>query len=515
MRKFRFFIYRCCTRLRLSRNLIATRLFAILLTFTLFATLATGIAFFFYTQPIHAQINPFPTFSPPACPNQSILFVTGADPTPLRDQPLIDYLTKLGYTVTVRTDQAVLTDDAAGKNLVIISESILSRYVNTKFRDVAVPVITWEGWLLDDMQMTGPTLDVDYGKILLEKQIRIVNPNHPLAGGLSGVVQTTFVKDQVDSTFHWGVPNANAIVIAKPLVPGPYAHIFAYEKGAQMVGMAAPARRIFIHNATGYNLTGAGWTIFAAAVNWALNCAATQPTATPTLTPTPPVLPSPTATSTPTVVNPPLATPTFTPTATFIPSATATTKPSAPATSTPTSTFIPTATALPGKAELSVTKKDFLFNDADGNNVVSPNDKLLYVITIVNRGQSAARQVHVEDTVDPNTLLVAGSVRMDQGSVTKGNGANDSRVLVDMDSLAAGASATLSLQVTIKPSVTASQIQNQAIATFVDGSAGATGQTVVVSDDPDSNSPLDATKTPLYQDLPALNAKVFLPVIQR
>lgn len=156
-----------------------------------------------------------------------------------------------------------------------------------------------------------------------------------------------------------------------------------------------------------------------------------------------------------------------------------------------------------------------MFNDADGNNVVSPNDKLLYVITIVNRGQSAARQVHVEDTVDPNTLLVAGSVRMDQGSVTKGNGANDSRVLVDMDSLAAGASATLSLQVTIKPSVTASQIQNQAIATFVDGSAGATGQTVVVSDDPDSNSPLDATKTPLYQDLPALNAKVFLPVIQR
>lgn len=494
-----------------------------LLTLILFAGLATGIAFFFYTQPIHAQIQPFPTFSPSVCPNQSILFVTGADPTPLRDQLLIDYLTKLGYTVTVRTDQAVLTDDAVGKNLVIISESILSRYVNTKFRDVAIPVITWEGWLLDDMQMTGPTLDVDYGKILLEKQIRIVNPNHPLAGGLSGIVQTTFVKDQVDSTFHWGVPNANAIVIAKPLVPGPYAHIFAYEKGAQMVGMAAPARRIFIHNATGYNLTSAGWTIFAAAVNWALNCATTQPTltptpmptATPTLTPTPPVPPAPTATGTPTVVNPPPATPTFTPTATFTPSATATTKPSAPATSTPTPTFIPTATALPGKAELSVTKKDFLFNDADGNNVVSPNDKLLYVITIVNRGQSAAQQIHVEDTVDPNTLLVAGSVRTDLGSVTKGNGANDSRMVVDIDSLAAGATATLSLQVSIKPSVTGPQIQNQAIATFANGSAGATGQTVVLSDDPDSNSPLDATKTPLYQDLPALNAKVFLPVIQR
>ncbi|MFN8490613.1 MAG: hypothetical protein U0350_23690 [Caldilineaceae bacterium] len=452
--------------------------------------------------------------------------MTGADPTPLRDQLLIDYLTQLGYAVTVRTDQAVLTDDAIGKNLVIISESILSRYVNTKFRDVAVPVLTWEGWLLDDMQMTGPTLDVDYGKLLMEKHIRIVNPNHPLAGGLSGVVQTTFVKDQVESTFHWGVPSANAIVIAMTLVPSPHAHIFAYEQGAWMVGMAAPARRIFIHNATGYNLTDAGWTIFAAAVDWALNCSAPNtptatPTMTPTMTPTTPAIPSPTATSTPTVVNPPPATPTFTPTATFTPSATATAPatatvtPSAPATSTATPTFTPTATATPGKAELVVTKKDFLFNDADGNNVVSPNDKLLYVITIVNRGQRAAQQVHVEDTVDPNTLLVAGSVRTDQGVVTKGNGTNDGRVIVDMDSFAAGASATLSLQVNIKASITAPQIQNQAIATFENGAGGATGQTVVVSDDPDSNSPLDATKTPLYQSAPAFSTKVFLPVIQR
>src|SRR5690349_17762980 len=78
---------------------------------------------------------------------------------------LVTHLTSLGYTVVVRTDKEVLATDAVGKNLVIISESVLSTNVNTKLRNVAVPLLTWEGWVLDDLRMTGPVAYTDYGEV--------------------------------------------------------------------------------------------------------------------------------------------------------------------------------------------------------------------------------------------------------------------------------------------------------------------------------------------------------------
>jgi hypothetical protein len=46
--------------------------------------------------------------------------------------------------------------------------------------------------------------------------------------------------------------------------------IFSFERGAQMAGLAAPARRVafFLSNTTALNANG--WTLFDAAVRWAL-----------------------------------------------------------------------------------------------------------------------------------------------------------------------------------------------------------------------------------------------------
>ncbi|MFN8487504.1 MAG: hypothetical protein U0350_07935 [Caldilineaceae bacterium] len=470
------------------------------------------LSFAFFTKPIQAGVTPKRTNALTLCSNKTLLFVASNRPLLLRDEPLVTYLTSLGYTVVVRTDKEVLATDAVGKDLVIISESVLSTNVNTKLRDVAVPLITWEGWLLDDLRMTGPIAYADYGELLTETKIQIVNPSHPLAAGLSGVVQTIAINDQINNKFHWGVPSQAAQIVATPIGNPGYAYIFAYEAGAQMVGMVAPARRIFIPNATGNFLMPAGWAIFDAAVNWAINCSISS-TATPTFSPTNTSAPSPSATplNTPTPTNSPTATlPQATPTATPKPSATPTNTKTA--TTTP-----PAATPTPSNqsAHLIVTLTDFLFDDADHNNVVSSGDKLLYVISLKNDGAGPALSLRIDDTLDPNTTLIVGTVQANQGVVNQGNNPGDTQVSIAYGRLDPSGQTIISLQATINSSLRVSQVENQAVVTFANPNGGPGGQTVVLSDDPDTSDPGDATLTGLNGNQPQPRLKLFMPIVAR
>lgn len=71
----------------------------------------------------------------------------------------------------------------------MISDSTLSRFVDPKFRDVAVPILTWEAGVYDDLKMTGPT-EADYGISVNQTQLTIATPGHALAAGLNGLVTT-------------------------------------------------------------------------------------------------------------------------------------------------------------------------------------------------------------------------------------------------------------------------------------------------------------------------------------
>ena len=300
--------------------------------------------------------------TPPACGPRTILFVGVTNPLPARDQSLVDRLTATGHTVVVRSETQSATGDASGKDLVIISDSITSGNVNTKFRDVAVPVINWEPALLDDMMMTGLAWGTDYGDLANQTQITIVDSSHPLAAGSFGTIITT----NNGQIYFWGVPSANADIVATLVGYSNRAAIFAYESGASMVGMNAPARRLAFFNGYGPNFTAPAWSLWDAAVEWSLNCQATPtpipptatpvpPTATPTFTATPvPPTATPTFTATPV---PPTATPTFTATP-LPPTATPTfTATPVPPTATPTFTATPvpptaTPTAIPGAATI-------------------------------------------------------------------------------------------------------------------------------------------------------------------
>ena len=60
---------------------------------------------------------------------------------------------------------------------------------------------------------------------------------------------------------------------------------------------------------------------------------------------------------------------------------------------------------------LTATKEDALLIDNDGDGLVDPGDTLRYTVTLTNMGITNATGVEYSDDIDPNTTMVAGSVR--------------------------------------------------------------------------------------------------------
>ena len=91
-----------------------------------------------------------------------------------------DRLEALGLAVTVVDDDACSAADAEGKDLIFVSSTVSSNKVGTKYRDIAIPLITYESYLFDDMKLTGTALNVDYGSFSGENSVVIGEVSHPL-----------------------------------------------------------------------------------------------------------------------------------------------------------------------------------------------------------------------------------------------------------------------------------------------------------------------------------------------
>ncbi|HUP21896.1 MAG TPA: GEVED domain-containing protein [Thermoanaerobaculia bacterium] len=118
----------------------------------------------------------------------------------------------------------------------------------------------------------------------------------------------------------------------------------------------------------------------------------------------------------------------------------------------------------------------------------SPGDTLLYTVVVENVGDAPAEGVVFTDTPDPNSDLVVGSVTTSAGTVVTGNTAGDASVEVDIGTLAAGGSATITFEVVIDPALLSSvtEIVNQ-------GLVAADGLDDVLTDDPAEPGPEDPT----------------------
>jgi uncharacterized repeat protein (TIGR01451 family) len=146
----------------------------------------------------------------------------------------------------------------------------------------------------------------------------------------------------------------------------------------------------------------------------------------------------------------------------------------------------PTVTPIAAAPVLAAEKSVILYADSNSNGIPSVGDTLLYLITITNRGNIAATGVVYNDTPDVITTLVGGSVKSSQGSVTKGNAAGDTSLSVDIGIIPAGASVTISYQVTINSPFVRSIILNQ-------GTVNSNELPPVPTNDPSTPAPNDPT----------------------
>jgi hypothetical protein len=170
-----------------------------------------------------------------------------------------------GFNIRLRDDGGTL--DLVNTRLIVIAGSVESGTVGSRYRDVPVPVISLEYSLFDNMGMTGTDENTDFG-VTSGAQVAILDPLHPLAAGLSGMVAIA----SESSNLGWGNPSDQAIRVATLANMPLRAAIFAYPAGAQLRGLVAPAKRVglFALESAAANLTDDGIKLLGAAVDWAL-----------------------------------------------------------------------------------------------------------------------------------------------------------------------------------------------------------------------------------------------------
>jgi len=200
--------------------------------------------------------------------NGNALFVANSTNLSSAESNIVSRLQTLGYFVVTKAATSVASTNGSDKSLVVISSTVTSTDVNTKFTTNAVPVMTWKQDLYDDLGMVTSNTTY-YGTTSGQTHVTITNPIHPLAGGLpAGAV--TVVSNA--ATFAWGQPNSNAAQIATIVGSSTNYAVFGYEKGAAMPGLVAPARRVGLFMSDSNSVTGLnsnGWALFDAGFSWA------------------------------------------------------------------------------------------------------------------------------------------------------------------------------------------------------------------------------------------------------
>jgi hypothetical protein len=205
--------------------------------------------------------------SPDKGPPGGALLIVGDLDLSRSDVQLEDALGRLGFALTLKLDTDSTTADASDKEVIIISGSTWPDDVSTKFVAVPVPVVVFDEAMFPTMKMTGPRQGQDFGLILNERSLDILDAEHPLAANLSGTVEVA----AANILLSWGVPAPSAARVASEAGEHDRVTIFAYEAGDMMVGLRAPSRRVgsFVRYARNTTYTEAGLSLFEAAVLWA------------------------------------------------------------------------------------------------------------------------------------------------------------------------------------------------------------------------------------------------------
>jgi hypothetical protein len=223
-------------------------------TFTVVATNAVGDSS--PSEPSN-PVTPEATVAP-----GEVLFVVGdVGSLSVGEAAVLSRVESLGFSVVVESGASVVTGDAGGKALVLVSSNVSEGAVGSKFTSVVEPVIIWKPWLYDAMEMSGTN-----GSNRGVTAVDVVDPLHPLAAGFSGL--TTILSP--GSRVSVGTPSAGGTVVA---TAAGEPTLFVFAPGDVLDnGQPAPGCRIGYpaFHVTPPNYTSNGWALFDNAVAWAV-----------------------------------------------------------------------------------------------------------------------------------------------------------------------------------------------------------------------------------------------------
>jgi hypothetical protein len=187
------------------------------------------------------------------------------------DYEVAEHLASRGYDVQMVSSETDLATGAAGKNIIIVSSSLGSGTVVGDYKSTAVPLLAWEGNIQDDERMT-PADGLSQGVTSGKQTITIVDASHPMAAGFpAGDLVILNAKNNFLNDMTWGIPDANAQIVATIQGEPTHACVYGYEKGAVLTdGSTAAERRAILpmSDVTFTYLNSAGVKIFDAAVDW-------------------------------------------------------------------------------------------------------------------------------------------------------------------------------------------------------------------------------------------------------
>jgi uncharacterized repeat protein (TIGR01451 family) len=156
----------------------------------------------------------------------------------------------------------------------------------------------------------------------------------------------------------------------------------------------------------------------------------------------------------------------------------------------------PTPTPISAEPILELDKTATLLLDADGDGLPSPGDTISYALLVSNIGNTAATNVVLTDTPDPNGEFQAGTVLTSTGVVTLGNSPGDTAIAVDIGTLpGGGATATAGYQVLVPDPlpVGVTELINQAYVVADGLPSEPSNDTEGTADDDETIVPLTAT----------------------
>jgi RTX calcium-binding nonapeptide repeat (4 copies) len=218
------------------------------------------------------------------CAPQLLFIVGSTSPLSVSDQRIVDELQganfgvsspefdPLRFKVVVRTASALVTADALGKALVVVSESVNPNQVGSKLTSTSTPVLCLDPEVQAALGMTGGTPNTDHGTFS-GTQVNVVtgigSSSILLKSSLNG---NTNIIPSGSGVLGWGEPGSSATVVSRQPGPTTRATSYKYDRNATLKsGIPAPGRRafIFLQETAVPNVTSDAWKLFDALVRWA------------------------------------------------------------------------------------------------------------------------------------------------------------------------------------------------------------------------------------------------------